>query len=129
MPLTSQFALDFAREWIAAWNAHDLAYILSHYADDFEMSSPVIVQLVGEPSGVLRGKPAVGAYWALALERIPDLHFELEHVYGGVNSVTIGYRGPRGLGAEVFWFNPEGKVQRAAAHYAIEGLPAGTAKG
>src|SRR5207302_4356035 len=25
----------FAREWVDAWNAHDLARILSHYTDDF----------------------------------------------------------------------------------------------
>src|ERR1700723_3107179 len=37
--MTSELALRFA-EWIAAWNAHDLPRILSHYADDFEMSSP-----------------------------------------------------------------------------------------
>ena len=65
------FAEHFAADWIEAWNAHDLNRILSHYEDDFEMSSPVIVQMAGEPSGTLRGKAAVGAYWrkALALPR------------------------------------------------------------
>lgn len=28
---------DFAHEWIAAWNAHDLERILAHYADDVEL--------------------------------------------------------------------------------------------
>jgi len=32
----------FAREWYAAWNAHDLDRILSHYADDVEMASPLV---------------------------------------------------------------------------------------
>jgi ketosteroid isomerase-like protein len=44
------FAERFAKEWIAAWNSHDLDRILGHYEDDFEMSSPVIPALVGEPS-------------------------------------------------------------------------------
>ena len=58
------FAERFAKEWVAAWNSHDLERILAHYDDDFEMSSPIITALVGEPSGRLRGKTAVGAYWA-----------------------------------------------------------------
>ncbi|MFC6805599.1 hypothetical protein ACFQE2_07705 [Methylophaga thalassica] len=49
-------AEQFAHEWIAAWNSHDLTQILSHYDDDFEMTSPLIVKLMGEPSGKLKGK-------------------------------------------------------------------------
>lgn len=48
------FAERFAADWIDSWNAHDLDRVLSHYADDFEMSSPVIIQVVAEPSGTLR---------------------------------------------------------------------------
>jgi len=46
------FAEHFAREWVAAWNSHDLERVLEHYEDDFEMSSPIIVTLMGEPSGL-----------------------------------------------------------------------------
>jgi ketosteroid isomerase-like protein len=115
--LTPEFAVRFAGEWIAAWNSHDLERILSHYTEDFEMSSPVIVRLMGEPSGTLQGKAAVRDYWAKALARNPDLRFELLEVYCGATSVVIRYRGHRGASAEVFWFNEAGKVYRAAAHY------------
>lgn len=116
--LTREFALRFTDEWIAAWNSRDLDRILSHYTDDFEMASPVIVEFMGEPSGTLKGKAAVREYWSRALARIPDLHFDLLAVFAGASSVVIHYRGPRGSGAEVFWFNDAGKVHRAAAHYA-----------
>jgi hypothetical protein len=36
-----------------------------------------------------------------------------------VDSVTLYYRGPRGLSAEVFNFGPDHRVTRAFAHYAI----------
>jgi ketosteroid isomerase-like protein len=62
------FIDNFATEWIDAWIRHDLDQILSHYTNDFEMSSPAIVRLVDEPTGVLKGKEAVGAYWAKALQ-------------------------------------------------------------
>ena len=112
------FAERFAADWIASWNAHDLDRVLLHYAEDFEMSSPVIVQMVSELSGTLRGKVAVGAYWKKALELMPDLHFELISVLVGVTSITLCYKGARGrLAAEVFHFDAEQKVSRAFAHY------------
>lgn len=114
------FAENFAADWIDSWNAHDLARVLAHYADDFEMSSPFIIQLAQEPSGILRGKSAVRTYWQKALEQIPDLRFELISVLAGVGSITLYYRSARGrLAAEVFHFDASRKVARAAAHYDV----------
>ena len=112
------FAEHFAADWIDSWNAHDLDRVLAHYADDFEMSSPVIIQVAAEPSGTLRGKAAVRAYWTKALELIPDLYFELISVLVGVTSITLYYKGARGrLAAEAFHFGANQKVSRAFAHY------------
>ena len=112
------FAERFAKEWIAAWNSDDLERILAHYEDDFEMSSPIITTLIGERSGKLRGKVAVGAYWAKALRSIPNLRFELLAALAGVNSITVYYQGHRGLAAEVLHLSASGKVKEAFAHYA-----------
>lgn len=111
------FADVFSADWIESWNAHDINRILSHYTDDFEMSSPLIKKIVGEPSGMLKGKEKVGVYWTKALQLNPNLHFELVTTLFGVNSITVYYKGARGLSAEVFHFNTEGKVARAYAHY------------
>ena len=111
------FAEHFASDWSDSWNKHDLVRILSHYTDDFEMTSPVIIKVVGKSSGTLKGKEAVGAYWAKALQLIPNLHFDLVATLVGVNSITLYYNGTRGLSAEVFHFNHHGKVTRAYAHY------------
>jgi hypothetical protein len=117
--LTPDFAQHFAGEWIAAWNAHDLPRVLSHYDDDFEMASPRIIEIAGEPTGVLRGKERVGAYWAKALGLVPDLHFELLGVFVGATGVAIHYLNQSGRRAvETFEFSPSGVVVRAAAHYA-----------
>lgn len=116
--ITRAFAEHFAADWVAAWNAHDLPRILAHYAEDFEMASPYIAQIAGEPSGTLRGKPAIGAYWQAALARMPDLRFELIDTLVGADSLTLYYRGARGVAAEVFFFDARGLVVKAAAHYA-----------
>ncbi len=117
--ISPQFAAQFAEEWVAVWNSRDLDRILSHYADDFEMASPYIAQVVGEPAGVLKGKAAVAAYWAKALARLPPLRFELHSILVGAESVVIYYKGVSGMVAELFCFNPSGKVTRSSAHYAM----------
>ena len=113
-----KFAERFAQEWIEAWNSHDLDRILSHYSDDFEFSSPRIVELMGEPSGTLVGKSAIRPYWAKALAQTPDLKFVLHTILTGINSLVLYYESSTGrLAAEVFEFGERGTVRRSAAHY------------
>src|SRR3990167_4762321 len=78
---------------------------------------PRIADIANEPSGVLRGKVSVAAYWKRALELLPTLRFELIRVYVGSDSLIIHYNGARGPAAEVFFFDQAGLVTRAAANY------------
>jgi len=116
--MTDLTANEFARDWIEAWNSHDLDRVLAHYDEDFEMRSPFIAAFAGESSGRLRGKPQIRRYWEIALKRVPNLRFELLEVFSGVHSLVIRYRGHKGLVAEMFSFGPSGKVISASAHYA-----------
>ena len=119
--IEKDFAEEFARDWIESWNSRDLDRILSHYSDQFEMSSPKIIQIAGEPSGTLKGKESVRNYWAKALDLLPDLRFELIALMIGVNSLTLTYKGARGqMAAEVLHFGPDHKVTKAYAHYSVE---------
>ena len=115
--LEKTFAQRFVKDWIDSWNAHDLDRILSHYVDDFEMSSPIIVEMAGEPSGTLKGKGAVGAYWGKALAKFPDLHFDHVATFVGIDSVALQFRWSGGVATEVFLFGADRKVQRAFAHH------------
>lgn len=60
MDLTA--AREFADGWVAAWNAHDLERVLTHFADDVVFTSPVAARLL-DGDGVIRGKPALREYW------------------------------------------------------------------
>ena len=116
--MNRQYAERFATRWIEAWNARDLDEVLSHYTDDFEMSSPMIAQILGVSTGALKGKSVIAAYWRKALTVLPELKFELISVLTSPRSVTLLYKGTRGrLVAEVFRFDDEGKVCSAVAHY------------
>lgn len=113
-----EWAERFAREWIEAWNSHDLERIFSHYTEGFEMSSPLIVERMNEPSGTLKGKAGVRPYWEDGLARTPPLRFELLDVLVGANSITLSYRNQSGrCAAEVLVFNERGEVVKGMAHY------------
>ena len=116
--IDSSWAHQFAEDWIDAWNSHDLERILAHYADDFEMSSPLIVERMNEPSGTLKGKAAIRPYWQIGLAANPPLKFELIEVLVGIDSTTLYYRRMNGkMAAEVLIFNAQGQVVKGMAHY------------
>lgn len=113
------WAETFAREWVNAWNAHDLERVLLLYSDDFEMSSPLIVERMGVAGGRLKGKMAVRRYWSQALASMPNLRFELHQVMVGVDSVAVLYRSVTAarLVIELFEFDKSRLVLRAQALY------------
>ena len=120
MSLDMQQAKEFDAEWIAAWNAHDLERILSHYHDDFTMRSPLIIQLMNEPSGALHGKAQIRPYWAKGLAAQPPIQFELLDVLLGVNSLTIYYYSVGRVNvAETLIFNEAGQITQGMAQYSV----------
>lgn len=115
-PLTEGEAEDFALEWVAAWNAHDLERILSHYADDVTFLSPNAARLIGD--GRVEGIAALRSYWGKALSMAPALHFTLETWLVGHDALTILYANHRGERvAESVEFDGAGKVVRSMACY------------
>ena len=45
LTVTRDKALNLAKLWVAAWNAHDLDLIMMHYDDAVELTSPVAAQM------------------------------------------------------------------------------------
>jgi hypothetical protein len=118
--MTEAEAQDFAQEWIAAWNSHDLERILRHYADDVEVTSPLVEVVLGPGRVTLTGKAAVREYWGAALAKYPDLHFRLFRAYAGPRSVVLHYQSVQALvSAECLEFDGAGLVRRVLAHYAL----------
>lgn len=108
----------FAKEWVYSWNSHDLDEIMKHYADDIEITTPMIKLAAGIESGSLQGKKQVRAYWEKALSKIPDLHFELVDVTSGVDSVALYYKSVMNkIAIEVMFFDHNGLVNKMIAHY------------
>ncbi|MEW5012146.1 MAG: nuclear transport factor 2 family protein [Cycloclasticus sp.] len=109
---------EFAQEWIDSWNTHDIEKILAHYADDFEITTPMIKIALGLDTGTLTGKQNIRVYWEAALKKMPDLYFELKDVTGGINSIALYYKSVMDkMAIEVMFFNDEGKINKVIAHY------------
>ena len=106
------------RDWIAAWNSHDLERVLALYAEDSEMTSDKIPLLGFDASCTLRGKHRIREYWSLALQRIPNLHFELIDLYVSPDSLVVFYRNERGHKiCEYLRVDADGKIRQGSANH------------
>ncbi len=116
--MTRDEAWNLANDWVAAWNGHDLDLIMTHYEDAVELTSPVAAQLLGTSDGKIAGKENLRAYFQRGLETYPELHFRLEDVLWGVNSVLLYYTNQKGRRtAEFMELAASGKVARVVANY------------
>jgi len=116
--VTIEDAWKLAEHWIAAWNAHDLDQIMTHYEDAIELISPAAAQLLGTPDGKVAGKTNLKAYFQRGLEAYPQLHFRLADIFIGVSSVVLMYTNQKGTRtAEFMELSAIGKVTRVVANY------------
>jgi len=116
--VTRENAWNLASNWVAAWNAHDLDLMMTHYDDAIELTSPVAAQLLRTSDGKVVGKANLRAYFQRGLEAYPELRFRLEDVLWGVNSVVFYYTNQKGTRtAEFMELSAIGKVVRVVANY------------
>lgn len=109
-----------ARDWCAAWNRRDLDAVLSHYSDDVEVCSPLVVKRLGRSDGWLHGKDELRGYFARGMGN-PALRFDLEEVRLGVNAMVVLYRREAGMRvADCCEIDDSGLIRRMIAAYAGE---------
>jgi SnoaL-like domain len=123
LEVSADLIADFEREWIDAWNAHDIDRILSHYRDDVRFVSPFAAR-AGAPHGELRGRPALRDYFDRALASYPALHFQPIAALAGVRSIALHYHSVEDRQAiEVMELEARGQVRRVAVHYTAPAAP------
>jgi ketosteroid isomerase-like protein len=61
--ITEAEARQFAKDWVLAWNSHDLDAIIAHYGPDVILTSPVAARLLSDPSGTVTGREALRVYF------------------------------------------------------------------
>jgi predicted ester cyclase len=118
--VTRDEASNLANHWVAAWNAHDLDLIMTHYEDAIELTSPVAAKLLGTSSGKVVGKINLRAYFQRGLDAYPELRFQLNDVLLGLNSLLLCYTNQNGTRTGEFMeLSATGKVARVVANYSV----------
>jgi len=118
--MTRDEAWNLANLWVAAWNAHDLDLIMTHYEDAVELTSPAAAQLLGTPAGKVVGKAGLKDYFRRGLDAYPQLNFRLMDVFWGINSLVLHYTNHKGTRtAEFMELSTTGKVARVVANYSV----------
>jgi len=84
--------VEFARAWAEAWNRRDVEAVLAHFHPAADFASPVARMIGFSIDGSVKGKEALRRYWTAALQRNPELRFEILDVYAGVDSLVMIYR-------------------------------------
>ena len=116
--MTEDEARSFAAEWIEAWNSHDLDRIMTHYAEDLVLVSPIAAQLLSDPAGMVRGKDSLREYFQKGLNAFPQLRFDLIEVMRGLSSIVLYYKNQKGTkSGEFMELNPQRKITRVVANY------------
>ena len=89
--MDSKALTDLATRWLAAFNERDLTALLSLYEEDAVHVSPKLRDQKPETRGEIRGKEQLRAWWAGAMERLPGLRYEPEHLTGMGDRVFMEY--------------------------------------
>jgi ketosteroid isomerase-like protein len=112
------YCATLGKQWIDAWNSHDLERVLALYSDDSEMTSDKIQALGFDPTGTVRGKDRLRQYWRKGLELLPNLHFTLIDVYVSPDSLVVFYQNERGAKiCEYLRLNADGKIRQGSANH------------
>ncbi|MBH5396901.1 nuclear transport factor 2 family protein [Bradyrhizobium sp. CNPSo 4010] len=106
------------RTWVEAWNARDLERVLTLYDETAVMTSDRIPMLGFDPSGTVRGKDALRAYWGKALPLLPNLHFSLIDLFVSPDSLVVFYENERGKKiCEYLRVNEAGLIVQGSANH------------
>jgi ketosteroid isomerase-like protein len=118
MTIDRKKAWEFAKDWVDAWNRHDVDLIVEHYDDSIEFCSPVVKNVLEKADGVVRGKQDLRDYFSKQLDKFKTLEFQLLDVFTSPQTVVLYYKINRGLlTTEVMHLNSEMKATKVYANY------------
>ena len=90
-PSASADLIFVARAWLDRFNARDLDGLLALYADDAVHLSPKLRDRQPQTRGEIRGKTALRAWWQDAMERLPGLRYDEQHLTASAERVFMEY--------------------------------------
>lgn len=83
--------LQISRQWLAAFNEHNLEKLLALYANDAVHFSPKLKVRHPETKGLIKGKENLRAWWKDAFDRLPTLQYEATSLTANQERVFMEY--------------------------------------
>ncbi len=116
--ISDKMAERISHDWITAWNGCNMDALLSHYSDDIELTSPMVVRDMRKPIGSIKGKDNVRNFYAKGFELYPDLQYSLTKVFAGVDSILFCYTGIHGRPTAAYMaLDYDGLAKKVVMHY------------
>lgn len=107
----------FVENWCASWCKVDIDAVISHFAADAEMRSPLALKLTGSP--VVSGADNIRKYWQRAYGRVEsaDLKVLAWSWDGPMSRLTVWWQLAETRASEFMEFDSAGRVTRSEAFY------------
>lgn len=80
-----------AREWLKAFNQHNLEALLALYDQEAQHFSPKLKIRQPETNGLIKGKEALKAWWKDTFDRLPDLSYTAQTLTANAQRVFMEY--------------------------------------
>jgi ketosteroid isomerase-like protein len=83
--------LHIARQWLSAFNQHNLEKLLELYAQDAVHYSPKLKLRHPDTNGLIKGKENLRIWWKDAFERLPTLQYKATSLTSNSQRVFMEY--------------------------------------
>ncbi len=83
--------VQIAKQWLSAFNEHNLEKLLALYDDNAVHFSPKLKIRKPETKGLIKGKAAMRDWWKDAFERLPQLNYQEQTITANKERVFMEY--------------------------------------
>lgn len=83
--------IQIAKQWLSAFNEHDLEKLLALYDNHAVHFSPKLKTRKPETNGLIKGKEAMREWWRDAFKRLPQLTYHEQTITANNERVFMEY--------------------------------------
>lgn len=107
----------FVEDWCANWCKVDIDAVVSHFAEDAEMRSPLALKLTDSP--IVKGAENIRRYWQRAYGHVQsaDLKVLTWSWDVEISRLTVWWQLGEARASEFMDFDQSGRVKRSEAFY------------
>jgi len=121
MIVTQETAQQLAQQWLTGWNERVMDALIDLYGSEILYLTPLAnIVIDNKKDGLVSGKSKIRDYFSRCIDRWPDQQFKIQHLFIGVESLTVLYSGFDGaILNEIMILNPQEKIKKVYCNYMV----------